>query len=122
VPTIADALGVAIDPEWQGMSLIPLATGAQKYPTLGIASHFENFHVARMGNYKVRLYGVNSPSLYNLAKDPSERTNLWGKSEIGARLLLDPMWTFRQWNVEWKKSQWGNPAAVSSRFAADMGE
>jgi hypothetical protein len=32
------------------------------------------------------------------------------------------MWILRSWNVEWKKSQWGNAAAVTSRFAADLGE
>jgi hypothetical protein len=32
------------------------------------------------------------------------------------------MWLLRNWNVEWKKSQWGNAAAVTNRFAADMGE
>jgi hypothetical protein len=55
---------------------------------------------------------------------PGEKKDLWGTpaAAIGARLLLDPMWTLRQWNVEWKKSQWGNPAAASSRFAADLGE
>ncbi len=41
---------------------------------------------------------------------------------IAARLLLDPMWIMRQWNTEWKKSQWGNAADVSSRFASDLGE
>ena len=30
VPTLADALGVATDPEWQGMSLIPVANGARR--------------------------------------------------------------------------------------------
>ena len=47
---------------------------------------------------------------------------LAGGSPSVARLLLDPMWLLRTWNVEWKKSQWGNAAAVTSRFAADLGE
>jgi hypothetical protein len=68
--------------------------------------------------------GTGTPHLYNLAKDPDERDDLWGKpsAEIGARLLLDPMWMLRNWNVEWKKAQWGNAADVSSRFASDLGE
>lgn len=123
-PTVADALGVGIDPEWQGMSLMPVAHGAVAYPLIATSSQYDNAHGARLAHWKLQLKGTNAPVLHNLAKDPGERTDLWGKPEasIAARVLLDPMWTFRQWNEEWKKSQWGNIGSVSSRFAADLGE
>jgi hypothetical protein len=62
--------------------------------------------------------------VFDLASDPDEKTDLAGqpKAAIGARLVLDPLWLLRQWNLEWKKAQWGNAANVSARFAADMGE
>jgi arylsulfatase A-like enzyme len=124
VPTLADALGVATDPEWQGASLIPLANGVGGYPLMSFSSQYENSHAGRIGHWKLRLSGTGTPHLYNLAKDPDEKDDLWGKpaAEIGARLLLDPMWMLRNWNVEWKKAQWGNAADVSSRFASDLGE
>jgi len=124
VPTVADVLGVPTDPEWQGMSLVGLANGAGGYPLLSVASQYENAHGGRIGHWKLKLVGTQSPRLYDLARDPDERSDLWGKpsAEIGARLLLDPMWLLRSWNVEWKKAQWGNAAAVSNRFAADLGE
>ena len=122
VPTLADALGVPGDAEWQGMSLIPLANGQGGYPLMSFSSQYENWHAGRIDHYKVKLYGSGMPKVYDLAKDPDERTDLYGKNEIAARLLLDPMWMLRQWNVEWKKSQWGNAADVSSRFASDLGE
>jgi arylsulfatase A-like enzyme len=124
VPTVADALGVQVDPEWQGMSLVGLASGAGGYPLMSVASQYENAHGGRIGHWKLKLIGTQSPKLYDLARDPDERADLWGKpaAEIGARLLLDPMWILRTWNVEWKKSQWGNAAAVTPRFAADLGE
>lgn len=124
VPTLADALGVATDPEWQGQSLIPLANGAGGYPLMSFSSQYENGHAGRIWPWKLKLMGTGAPRLYNLAKDPDERNDLWGKAsaEVGARLLLDPMWILRNWNVEWKKSQWGNAADVSSRFASDLGE
>lgn len=123
-PTVADALGVAHDPEWQGQSLIPLATGQVGYPLLATSSQYENFHGGRIGHWKLRLAGTGKPELYDLGKDPLERKDLWGSAAaaIPARLLLDPMWLLRTWNPEWKKSQWGNAAVVSSRFAADLGE
>jgi arylsulfatase A-like enzyme len=129
VPTLADALGVAIDPEWQGMSLVAVANGAAGgYPWMSFSSQYENTHAGRIGHWKLKTMGPATPRLYDLAKDPDEHEDLWprvGKTasaEIGARLLLDPMWLLRQWNVEWKKAQWGNPADVSNRFAADFGE
>jgi arylsulfatase A-like enzyme len=124
VPTLADALGVATDPEWQGASLIPLANGVGGYPLMSFSSQYENSHAGRIGHWKLKLMGTGTPHLYNLAKDPDERDDLFGKAsaEIGARLLLDPMWMRRNWNVEWKKAQWGNAADVSSRFASDLGE
>jgi arylsulfatase A-like enzyme len=124
VPTLADALGVPTDPEWQGMSLVGLANGAGGYPLMSVVSQYENAHGGRIGHWKLKLIGTQTPKLYDLAKDPDEHTDIWGKasSEIGARLLLDPMWLLRTWNVEWKKSQWGNAARVTNRFAADLGE
>ncbi len=122
VPTLADVLGVPNDAEWQGTSLLPMAHGGGIYPTLAVSSAFENMHAGRMGDWKVQLKGGASPRLWNLAKDPDERNDVYGTAHIAARTLLDPMWMYRTWNVEWKKSQWGNPATVSSRFAADLGE
>ncbi len=122
VPTLADALGVAIDPEWQGQSLIPLANGQVVYPTMSFGSKYELGHGGRIGHWKGMLMSAGSPKVYDLAKDKNEMKDLYGSAHIGTRLMLDPMWTLRQWAVEWKKSQWGNAANVSSRFAADLGE
>jgi len=124
LPTIADALGVATDPEWQGMSLLPLANGAGGYPLMSFSSQYENSHAGRIGHWKVKLMGTGQPHVYDLAKDADEKSDIYGKpsSEIGTRTLLDPMWILRQWNVEWKKAQWGNASDVSSRFASDLGE
>lgn len=121
LPTLADALGVSQDPEWQGTSLMPIAAGAG-YPLMSMSSSYENSHAGRIGHWKIQLKATGTPRLWNLAKDPSEKDDIYGKAHIGARLLLDPMWLVRQWNAEWKKSQWGNAASVSSRFASDLGE
>jgi arylsulfatase A-like enzyme len=122
VPTLADALGVANDPEWQGMSLVPLAHGAGGYPLMSFGSKYENGHAGRIGHWKGMLNAAAAPRIYDLSKDGGETKDLYGSAHVGTRLLLDAMWMQRQWNVEWKKSQWGNAASVSSRFAADLGE
>ncbi|HEY4059452.1 MAG TPA: sulfatase-like hydrolase/transferase, partial [Kofleriaceae bacterium] len=122
VPTIADALGVAVDPEWQGTSLIPLANGQIVYPQMSFGSRYESGHGGRIGHWKVALSGAAQPKVYDFSKDKDEQKDIYDSAHIGERLLLDPMWMLRQWAVEWKKSQWGNAANVSSRFAADLGE
>ena len=124
-PTVADALGVAADAQWQGASLVPLAHGVGRGgQRLTMSSMYEGSHSGRIGTWKVRITGSGKPEVYNLASDEAELKDLYGQpgSAIGARLILDPLWILRQWNREWKKSQWGNPANVSSRFAADLGE
>jgi arylsulfatase A-like enzyme len=125
VPTIADALGVAFDSEWQGHSLIPVANGSDSlagYPMLSVASQYENFHGGRLGDWKIRLTGSGAPKVYQLSSDPRENEDLYGnaKSAIGTRLMLDAMWQWRQWNEQWNKTKWGTAANVSSTFASDV--
>jgi arylsulfatase A-like enzyme len=124
LPTIADAMGVTHDPEWQGISLIPVANGQGGYPWMSFSSQYENSHAGRIGHWKVKLMGTGTPHVYDLTKDGDEKNDVYGKAsaEIGARTVMDPMWILRQWNVEWKKAQWGNASDVSSRFASDLGE
>jgi len=125
VPTIADALGTQLDAEWQGQSLIPLTQGiGAGYPRMSLTSMYEDAHGARLGNWKVRIQGGAGVKVFDLASDPEEMKNLAGQATatIGGRAVLDPLWILRTFNLEWKKSQWGNAANVTSRFAQDLGE
>ncbi|HVV86391.1 MAG TPA: sulfatase-like hydrolase/transferase [Kofleriaceae bacterium] len=125
VPTIADALGVQQDAEWQGQSLIPLTQGVGAgYPRLTLSSMYEDSHGARLDHWKVRISGGANLRVYDLQADPEEMKDIAGEpgSEIGGRAVLDPLWLLRTFNLEWKKSQWGNAANVTARFAQDMGE
>jgi arylsulfatase A-like enzyme len=124
VPTIADALGVAIDPEWQGESLIPLSHGVGGgYPRLSFNSMYEDQHAGRIGRWKVRV-SSSKTRIYDLGADKDEMKDIAGTpaAAIGGRAVLDPLWMLRALNLEWKKSQWGNAANVSARFASDLGE
>ncbi|MEZ4361151.1 MAG: sulfatase [Kofleriaceae bacterium] len=125
VPTLADVLGVKADPAWQGVSLLPLAHGVGRGgQRLAMSSMYEGSHTGRIGRWKVRLTGPGKPEVYDLGADPAELKDLYGEpsSLISARALLDPLWILRQWNREWKKSEWGNAANVSAKFTADVGE
>jgi arylsulfatase A-like enzyme len=125
MPTVADALGVPMEPEWQGESLIPLVAGVNAgYPRMSFNTMYETSHAGRILQWKARIKGGNAPAIYDFSSDPDEKKDLWGEDDavIGGRAVLDPLWLFRSFNKEWKKSQWGNAANVTSRFASDLGE
>lgn len=125
VPTVADALGVQTDAQWQGASLIPLANGVGAgYGRMSFTSMYEDSHGARLGDWKVRISGGSNLRVFDLATDPDEMKNLAGDAaaSIGARTVLDPLWLLRTYNREWNKSVWGNAANVTARFAEDLGE
>ncbi len=123
VPTIADALGVEMDKEWQGESLLPLANGVGAgYPRMSLASQYEGSHAARIGAWKLRAAGSSKPQLYNLKREPEEKTDLADKSHIARRFVADPLWLLRAYNRDWRKSQWGNAANVTAAFPAHFGE
>jgi arylsulfatase A-like enzyme len=124
LPTIADALGIPPSDDWQGASLVQAAHGGAPYIGLASSSGYEKEHGARIGPWKLRLAGTAAPSLYLLTADPDEQRNLFGARDgaIGGRLVLDAMSLLRAQHATWKKARWGNPANVTARFAADLGE
>jgi arylsulfatase A-like enzyme len=123
VPTLADALGVKPDDNWQGESLIPLMNGVGRgYPRLSMASKYENAHAGRMGPWKAYYAGGGMGELYEVVKEPEEKHEVAKDNPIAMRMVSDALWMLRTYNPEWKKSRWGNPANVTAQFAADMGE
>ncbi len=123
VPTLADILGVPMDPEWQGESLVPLAHGVGRgYPRMSMASLFERAHAGRMGPWKIIAAGSDKPRVYNLVEEPGEDRDRVDQNPIARRFLSDPLWLLRTYNRQWRKSQWGNAANVKPAFAASFGE
>ena len=123
VPTVADALGVKPDDNWQGESLLPLVNGVGRgYPRMSMASKYENAHAGRMGAWKAYYAGGGKGELYDVVKEPDEKHDIAKDNPTAMRMVSDALWMLRAYNAEWKKSRWGNPANVTAAFAADMGE
>src|SRR4029079_16811033 len=67
VPTVSDALGVQLDAEWQGQSLIPLTQGVGAgYPRMSMTSMYEDAHGARIGPWKATIHRGAHPRAYAL--------------------------------------------------------
>ncbi len=85
--TIVESLGVAPMKSAEGQSLLPLIH-KQEAPGLRSALLFGRTkqRALRVGDYKLVMYGTRKTELYNLAKDPQERTNLLPAQGIAQRL------------------------------------
>ena len=111
LPTIADAVGVAVERSWRvdGISLLPLLRGKPTLEREALFWHYPHYHhstpasAVRSGPWKlIHFYEDGRDELYNLADDLSERHNLAGqepervaalrkllqlwRTEVGARL------------------------------------
>ncbi|MBI3280664.1 MAG: sulfatase-like hydrolase/transferase [Acidobacteria bacterium] len=87
----------AIDPRW---GRIPGRPGAiPTYDELNPVTQSGNMKMVRMGDWKLTLDMMGSGQLYNLAEDPYELTNLFGKPEAAAprQRLMESLlrWTIR---------------------------
>lgn len=123
LPTFADLMGLEPDPEWQGVSLVPLAHGVGAgYPRMSLASKYEQAHAARIGRWKLRDAGAGAAVVYDLGADYLENDDLAGKAHIPQRMLTDALWLYRAYGEQWRKARWGNPANVTAQLPADLGE
>ena len=103
-PTLLDLAGLALRPEQHrdGLSLLPLLKGGNlaerdliwHYPHYGNQGG-EPSSIIRRGDWKlIHYYEDGREELYNLAKDPSETSDLAGKNPELARQLSHDLFRF----------------------------
>jgi arylsulfatase A-like enzyme len=121
MPTIADALGVAIPEGAQGESLLPLAQGlVAGYPRPSIGSQYELAHTMRLERYKLWAGGSGDVHLFDAAADPHEDHDLAASRPVERRALTDALGTFLAFKNQWKKRRWGVASNLLPGFAADL--
>jgi len=122
MPTLVDAIGGEAVAEWQGRSMLPLAHGVgAEYPEASFSSQYEDSFSMRQGPWKIRL-GGRGTSLANAETDLLEQDEGGDRFPVAEQAVNDVMWLMRAHNKEWRKTRWGNPANVTARFTADLGE
>jgi arylsulfatase A-like enzyme len=117
VPTALAAAGATIKPDWKldGMNLAPFLTGknaARPHETL--CWRMGSKYAIRHGDWKMVFdQGCDSPELYNLAADISEKNNLAGKEPAKLKELTD---LYRKWEGEMKPAAWVRQDNNRNRF------
>jgi len=115
MPTALDLLGIAPPQGISGATLVPLMTGARR--ELGLDAYSEamyplhhygwsDLHALRAGRYKI--IDAPRPELYDMDRDPTEATNLYGERKpLGDTMIAQ----LRTLEARFTKTQAALPAA-----------
>jgi arylsulfatase A-like enzyme len=118
VPTIVDALGLALPDTAMGESLIPLAQGVGRgYPRCSIGSMYENAWAIRIGDWKARVPGSGIPLVFDIGSDYMEQKDLATTRPLERRLLTDALSTFLAYQKQWKKAELGSANNMKAKAA-----
>ncbi len=116
-PTITELAGVSVDeiqPWIDGMSLVPLTKGATREAPVLMEYAAEGSYAPlvsiRQGSWKYNRCQLDPEQLFNLDKDPHEKTNLAEKSEHQSVLQAfrdqaDKRWDLDQFDNQVRESQ-----------------
>jgi arylsulfatase A-like enzyme len=121
MPTVLDAVGVAVPPALQGRSLVPLAQGfGRGWAQPSYSSMFEIQHAMRIGRWKIRINYNGVPLVHDMVADPIERTDLVTARAVERRMLTDHIGLFLALRKVWNKREWGVTTNLSAEGAAAL--
>jgi arylsulfatase A-like enzyme len=107
-PTVLELLGMPPHPAFQGVSMLD---NAQRLPV------FTMVHVPAMrelavidGTMKLIMDGEGKRLLFDLSKDPQEKTNLWARDSEAGQRLLNLLLSYRQTQLQYygDPTRWNN--------------
>ena len=101
----------------QGMDLLGLAHGVGSgYPRPAIATHKNIPYTMLLADWKIIKPKNDPPSLYNVADDPTEQTDVIADHPMIARWLSDSLSLFLAYDEEWQKSTFGVASNLDATF------
>ena len=121
LPTILDLLGEPPLEVAQGESLVPLAQGVGRgYVRPSYSSFHELGHTMRLGWWKAFVGVSGTLALYDVSRDPDERTNLTTTRPLERQLLTDVFSTFLVHRAKWQKRFWGVASNMTAQGAREL--
>jgi arylsulfatase A-like enzyme len=122
VPTILDLLGVAPDPRVQGESLLPLILRDGAWvPRVAPAEYGRSYSLRSRGLHYIVDYG-GKESLYELAADPAEKTDLKESRPLALRYFRDLAGFYLAHRAAWHTPTWGTLNNHKAGFADGEGK
>lgn len=115
MPTLLDAVGVAIPSTVQGRSLLPVASGAGRGWATPSYARVQSDVAMRIGRWKIRAEHSAAPMIYDMIADPSEQTDVAASHPVERRMLADNLGMFLALRDSWNKTRWG----VTTNMTAD---
>jgi arylsulfatase A-like enzyme len=107
VPTIVDLMGVPADERVQGQSLLPMILRDGGWTPRVVPSEYGRSYSLRAQQlHYVVDYGGNE-YLYDLAADPTEKTDLKDKRPLALRYFRDMAGIYLAHRAEWHAATWG---------------
>lgn len=121
VPTIVDLMGLPADERVQGESLLPMILRDGPWTPRVVPSEYgRSYSLRSQGLHYVVDYGGNE-SLYDLATDASEKTDLKDKRPLALRYFRDLAGIYLAHRAQWHAASWGSLNNHGPGFLAATG-
>jgi choline-sulfatase len=121
-PSVLELAGIAPNAEAQGLSLLPLARGADRAHAVALANLPGRARAVVAGRYKLIVPRAGPHELYDLTDDPGELSNQMGSLPVVERFLRTVFGLRVAYENAWQRRRWGAPnGALLPAFAEDHG-
>jgi len=119
VPTIVDLMGVPADARVQGQSLLPMILRQGPWVPRVMPSEYGRSFSLRSASLHYIVDYAGNESLYDIAIDPAEKTELKDKRPVALRYFRDLTGLYLAHRAQWHATQWGTLNNQSPSFPAD---
>lgn len=106
-PTILDILGVPVDPQVQGETVLPLALRSGPWTPRVVSLEYGRSYSLRSRRYKLIADYNGLQEIYDLKSDPWEKTDVKASGLDAVRYLRDMAGFFLEYRSDWHYSDWG---------------
>lgn len=108
VPTIVDLMGVPRDERVQGETLLPMILRDGAWMPRVVASEYGRSYSLRSQDLHYVVDYAGNESLFDLASDPTEKTDLKDKRPLALRYFRDLAGVYLAHRAQWRSASWGS--------------
>jgi arylsulfatase A-like enzyme len=121
-PTLIDLMGVDPPPEMQGESLLPIALRDGPWTPRVVSLEYGRSYALRARQWKYIVDYSGNESLYDLADDPTEQTDVKDSAPLALRYMRDLAGVYLAHRVSWRTRTFGTLNNHREGFLAHTGK